>query len=103
MTTLTFGGSSLQEIQEDILDWANSAHPDRTPESTLLKLFEELGEIVSCPDDASEYADAFIVLLDVAYQNRITGGKLEKAINEKMAVNRNRTWRINELGILKHE
>jgi hypothetical protein len=69
----------------------------------LLKLFEELGEIVSCPDDASEYADAFIVLLDVAYQNKISGAQLERAIIEKMAVNRERTWRINELGILKHE
>ena len=103
MTTPMLAGCSLQEVQNSVVEWADETHPDRTPESTLLKLFEELGEIVSDPKDAFEYADAFIVLLDVAYQNGITGMVLEQVIQTKMDINRERQWSINSMGVMSHE
>ena len=103
MTTPMLNGYSLKQIQDLVVDWANEAHPDRSPESTLLKLFEELGEIVAQPDDAFEYADAFIVLLDVAHQNGITGDVLESVISTKMEINKGRKWAINSMGVMSHE
>lgn len=95
--------SDFQELQDAVVTWANGAHPERTPASTLLKLFEELGEVVSAPGDASEYADAFIVLIDVAHQHGITGDQLLEAIKSKMAINIQRKWKIDRLGIMAHE
>lgn len=105
MTTQMLSGSDhmLNELQEEVVYWANQAHPGRTAESTMLKLFEEIGEMISDPRDASEYADVIIMLLDIAWQNDIKGSDLELAVRNKMEINRARKWRVTKLGTLKHE
>ena len=69
----------------------------------MLKLFEEIGEMIADPTDASEYADVTIMLLDIAWQNGISGHGLEVAVRGKMEINRAREWRVTKFGTLKHE
>ena len=105
MTTPTLNGCDhlIDDLQCEVVNWASEAHPHRTPESTMLKLFEEIGEMIADPADASEYADVIIMLLDIAWQNGINGRVLEEAVRGKMKINRARKWRVTEFGTLKHE
>jgi NTP pyrophosphatase (non-canonical NTP hydrolase) len=92
----------MQDIQEEIVDWIGRIHPNRTTEGTLVKLFEEIGELASKPSDVDEYADVLIVLLDIAHQQGISASDLLPAVRRKMEVNRNRTWMANDLGVMTH-
>ena len=89
----------IEELTQEVVQWANSAFPDRKPQSALLKLFEETGELVKDPSDASEYADIFIMLLDLADMH---GVDVVKAIRDKLALNRQRTWTKTATGTLQH-
>jgi NTP pyrophosphatase (non-canonical NTP hydrolase) len=89
----------IKDLTDNIVDWADSVFPDRTPSSALLKLFEEVGELVRDPTSPGEYADIAIMLFDLAHMHDIDLGE---AIREKMAVNRARTWRITDTGTLQH-
>ena len=93
----------MQTLQETIVAWADSVHPNRTPEGTLLKLFEEIGEIASEPSNPDEYADVMIVLLDLAHQHGISADDLIQSTSHKMAVNSARNWHINSMGVMRHE
>lgn len=92
----------MNDLQQEVMDWVDSVHPHRTPQGTLLKLFEEIGEIARDPADSMEYADVMIVLLDLAAQNHITGDELIERVRQKMAINRDRTWSINNMGVMNN-
>lgn len=94
---------TLQQIQDKIVEWADQALPNRTPQQAFLKLFEELGEVLSRPRDEMEWADVFIILVDLANFHGISGAMLNQAILDKMEVNRGRQWGENELGVMKHK
>lgn len=89
----------IEELTQEVVQWANSAFPDRKPQSALLKLFEETGELVRDPSDAGEYADIFIMLFDLADMH---GVDVAKAIRDKLALNRQRTWTKTATGTLQH-
>lgn len=89
--------------QRNIVAWANSVFPDRSPKDVLLKLSEEYGELIKNPIDPHEYADIIILLLDFAAFNGIDEKRLDMAIDEKLEINKRRTWRIDRLtGIMQH-
>ena len=86
-------------LQNEVVAWANQVLPGRKPNSALLKLFEEVGELVRNPKAAGEYADILIMLLDLAHMHGID---LLSAGFEKLQINRERTWAISPLGTLQH-
>lgn len=92
----------LQKMQNDIIEWADSAFPSRTPGIALLKMFSEIGEVIDNPTDPMEWADILVLLLDAASLNGISGDQLTKAFIEKMGINRNREWREGRLGVMSH-
>ncbi len=94
----------LDFLQRDIGKWADQVFPDRTPHGTLSKLvLEEIPEFLfklkNGEQDAGEYADLLVLILDVAYQRGIN---CEEAVIEKMRVNRARTWKKGENGTYQH-
>ena len=91
--------SEVAQLTQEVVQWANSVFPNRKPQSALLKLFEETGELVKDPSDAGEYADIFIMLLDLADMH---GVNVVKAIRDKLALNRQRTWITTATGTLQH-
>lgn len=98
---LNIGGESLSMMQKDIISWANSVMPHRTITNACTKLvMEEIPEFLMSDNDPLELADIAIILLDMAH---LAGVDLEAAIREKMAINKARTWQINQsTGLLKH-
>lgn len=94
---------TLHQHQRNIVSWANVVFPEREPKDVLLKLNEEIGELIKNPVDPHEYADVMILLLDFAAFNGIDGNGLSAAITEKMEINKRRSWRIDRnTGIMQH-
>ena len=90
----------IRQLTDQIVQWADSVFPDRKPESALLKLFEEVGELVRDPANPGEYADICIMVFDLANMHGID---LAAAIRQKIEVNRNRVWRKTQTGTLQHD
>jgi Protein of unknown function (DUF550) len=90
--------ASIRDVQDAIHTWANSVFPNRTPYQQICKLvLEEIPELLRDYHDGSidpgEFADCAILLFDIATQKGID---IEKAILDKMAINKNRTWEVNK-------
>ena len=89
----------IGELQKLVVDWADSVFPDRTPEQAFRKLMEEeIEEMKKAPHDEMEFADAVIVLLDLAHLMNID---ISAAVKKKMEINKNRKWTLRD-GLFKH-
>jgi transposase len=64
----------------------------------FLKIYEELGELISTGDE-SEYADVMLMLLDYGSRHFIC---IERVIRDKMAINEKRKWGFNDMGVAHH-
>lgn len=90
----------IDHIAFDIYLWAGEVFPDRTDGAMALKLYQEIGEMIESDGDPLEVADVLIMIFDYAKRKGI---QLEPAIREKMKINRQRTWKINETtGTMSH-
>lgn len=89
----------FHRLQTLVVGWADQALPERTEAAGFLKLFEELGEVLSNPDDPAEWADVFIMLLDLAARRKIN---LPQAIMAKLAVLQTRDWVQTSTGTYQH-
>lgn len=92
--------SEIRQLTDEIVQWADSVFPSRTPQSALLKLFEEIGELVKDPADGGEYADIVIMMLDLADMHHID---LAAEVRAKIEINRNRNWAKSKTGTLQHK
>lgn len=92
----------LSVLQMATVEWANFAFPNRTAGSAFLKMFEEMGELVRKPDSPEEYADIFIMLLDLASMHKIDAEQLYKAVVAKLTVNFQRQWLQTTTGVFQH-
>lgn len=88
----------LPDITKDIVEWADSVFPERTLESTIAKLIEELEELKDKPLDGWEMADVLIVMLDLCDGAGFDPAKL---IYHKMQINKTRKWELKD-GVFKH-
>jgi NTP pyrophosphatase (non-canonical NTP hydrolase) len=95
-------GISLQTLQDEITKWANVEFPDRKPESAIMKMYSELGEAIDDPHNRLEWADVFILVLDIVKLFDIQGDEMTEAILKKLAINYSRKWKANDLGIMCH-
>lgn len=96
------GATVLEELQQEIANWADAVFPDRTAHGALTKLMlHEIPELITSKLlDPTEYADIVILVLDIAHLNGID---ISSAVREKMAINRARTWKIDpETGLMSH-
>ncbi len=86
---------SLGTIQREISKWANLNFPNRDAVSVRNKLSQEIEEWARNPDDASEFADVMILILDWA---QLKGVNVQDAINRKMGINVTRNWVFDPTG-----
>ena len=91
--------SDIKHLQEEVVAWADSIFPHRTIHSAALKLYEEIGEMLRDPHSADEHADIYIMMLDIS---SMYGVDVEEAVRQKLEINRQRAWKLTELGTLKH-
>jgi len=93
--------STILSLQHLITSWADEVMPQRTITNALTKLvMEEIPEYLTSQHDPMELADCAILIYDIAH---LAGIDLEKAMRDKMEINKNRTWAIDdETGLLNH-
>lgn len=99
--------TDIRRVQSEITRWAQEEFPHRTDFHALHKLvLEEIPELVTHKKEEGlqgiglELADCFILLLDLA---SLWGVDAAAAIQEKMAINYNRTWNKDpETGVMQH-
>lgn len=87
--------TKLQQLQDDVLTWANAVLPHRTPKDLLLQLHEELIDMAKNPTDIKESGDVLILLVDFIHFYGVKTDKLLEAAEEKMEINKNRKWVID--------
>jgi hypothetical protein len=76
---------------------------ERGPAGPLAHLAKEVEEAKANPTDASEYADLVFLVFDTARRAGLTYRGLVKAVNDKLAVNKARTWgRPGADGVVEH-
>ena len=80
---------TIDELADEVYRWADKQFPDRNPDQAWHKLNEELAELFKEPGNPKEYADVFIVLLDLAALNGIS---LENEILRKLEINKMSDW-----------
>jgi hypothetical protein len=90
---------SLAEIEAERFEWSIKTFPEATPIGSLRKLEEEIKEIEEDINNGvknpMEYADAMMCLLDSAGRQGISVEDILGAFKEKIAINKNRTWKKN--------
>ena len=101
---MNFAVNEMMRLANSIGRWADGVIPNRTPADAIKKLsMEEVPELWrSLKDndgvDEGEIADVLILALDVCYMSGIDP---LTAINNKMEINRKRTWKF-EHGVMQH-
>ncbi len=102
---MNFNVDEMRRTADEIMLWADSIMPDRTPADAIKKLsMEEVPELWRSIKengvvDEGEIADVLILALDVC---AMSGIDPLAAINHKMEINRRRKWKF-EHGVLQHE
>lgn len=90
---------NIDQLADMVYRWADRQFPDRDPQQCWDKLLEEINELFKAPQDGKEYADVFILLLDLAAMN---GVDLETEILTKLEINKMSTWvRDEETGTMR--
>lgn len=92
----------IEALQEDIVQWLDKVHPDRTEMAVWAKLLEETGEVMTDPMDIEEWADVIIVLLDLAMRYGHYMDDILMTARDKLIVNKARKWEINKHGVMSH-
>lgn len=91
--------TTISELQREIVAWADSVFPDRAPDETFRKLVGEIEEMKRDPESEEEFADAIILLFDLAHLMKID---IARAVKTKMEINRNRKWVKGADGLHQH-
>ena len=86
---------NIQQLQDEVLRWANVTLPDRTPKDLLLQLHEEISDMAKNPTDIKESGDVLILLLDFIGFYGVKTDALLRAAEEKMEINRQRKWAVD--------
>lgn len=93
---------NIEMLQEDIVDWLDKVHPNRSEMAVWAKFLEETGEVMTDPMDIGEWADVMIVLLDLASRYGHYMDDILMTARDKLIVNKARKWEINKHGVMSH-
>jgi len=101
----------IQQQFRTITEWQRETFPNATVFSKLAHLEQELEELVMALHSENEteeskrmeFADCFLLLYGAAAAHGMSYGDICTAIDQKMEINRNRTWgKPDENGVVNH-
>jgi NTP pyrophosphatase (non-canonical NTP hydrolase) len=88
----------LQQLMDEIVEWSSKTFGARSGQTTLgvcNHLAKEVGELydgLTANDYEEEFADCFMLLLELAKFSGISAEKLVDLTYQKLEVNKNRKW-----------
>jgi NTP pyrophosphatase (non-canonical NTP hydrolase) len=97
-----FRAMRIDFLAREIEYQADRLFPKRTDTAMFLKIYHETAELIDADTPvkrSDEFADLMILLLDYGSRHGI---EIEQAIKTKMAINENRKWKTNEMGVNQH-
>ena len=68
----------------------------------LLKLQDEVKELLENPDDPMEWADCFLLLIDAAQRKGHSMDDILEFCIQKLEINKKRTWQKQSNGVYRH-
>lgn len=92
---------SLENLMNEFIEFSIKTFKNATEYSSLEKLQDEFIELShelmngNKQNIAEEYVDCIMCLVDSAARTGITPGELTKIFEEKLAINKSRTWKEN--------
>ena len=93
----------FQKLQDENFEWAEKQFGSDRLLATLKHLRSEVDELIESPKDITEYADAFLLLIQAARIAGITMVMLLEAAWKKFRINKKRNWgKPNEDGYSEH-
>lgn len=104
----TISSKTIFELEEERYAWSLATFPEASALGSLKKLKEEADEIeVNISEgerDVMEYADCLMCLFDSArrQENPITIQEIFDAFEQKLEINKKRTWEKNDNGSYSH-
>ena len=95
--------SDLSELQAAVGEWSDEMMgPGPRLATGLEHLRRELAEIEADPKNPEEYADALMILYDVARREGITAPMIRAAAFRKLEINKTRRWAAGADGVIEH-
>ena len=96
--------SELQLLQDRIEKFQREKFPGQRLKAKLRHMGHELTELKRQPDDETEWADVFILLLGCAATHGFTTSNLIALAHRKMDINDTRKWSAPDAhGVCHHE
>jgi hypothetical protein len=96
--------SELQLLQDRIEKFQREKFPAQPMSAKLRHCGHEIRELQENPDDDSEWADVFILLLGAAAQYGFTASNLISITHRKMDINEKREWHEpDKHGVCRHK
>lgn len=81
-----------EQVRREHAEWSQATFGNVGPVGPLKHLAKEAMEAAAEPDDLSEWADMQFLLWDAQRRAGITDEQITKAMIEKLAVNKQRSW-----------
>lgn len=107
---------TIISLEKERMEWSFKTFPEATPRSSLLKLQDEVKEVLKeisqlekNPDGdeglgrlSMEYADCLMCLFDSAGRAGLSIEELFESFSEKLEINKNRIWKKNSDNTYSH-
>jgi hypothetical protein len=91
-----------KELYEKIGNISKELYPKSNSIHHMVKLKEEINEVIENPTDIVEYVDCFICLISAVHNSDISLSDIVEKINEKLEINKKRKWKLMDDGTYKH-
>ena len=100
-------GSEFNEkldcLQKDLYEWASNQFKDQPVSGKFAHLRKEVNELESDQKDVMEYADCYMLLMDIASNNGVLLSDIHAAAERKLEINKKRKWgKQSEDGSVEH-
>ena len=93
----------MNDLQYDLFEWSKRTFPNQPLSGKFAHLRKELKELEENPEDVMEYADCYMLLMDIASSNEIYLDEIHRAAAKKLVINKNRKWnKPNADGSVEH-
>ena len=93
----------LDSLQMDLYEWATKQFKDQPISGKFSHLRKEIDELEEDQKDVMEYADCYMLLMDIASNNGVLLSQIHVAAERKLEINKKRKWgKQNKDGSVEH-
>jgi hypothetical protein len=93
----------MDKLQKDLYQWASKQFKGQPVSGKFSHLRKEIDELEAEQQDIMEYADCYMLLMDIASNNGILLSDIHAAAERKLEINKKRNWgKQNKDGSICH-